>query len=180
MSERITDNISPTHDDVLEWGYDEDLYLMEQDEDLLLYGLYYVPALLELAKDPACPKQHYALCIIGQFTREAALHQRSDELHGLEQILNSFQASEPSVEDWRNYVRRLLSYQQRPFSVDEQGAWEMAQDLLIGIGRVGQVKMDSDKQPNAWHFSLVTSVHEHLSITKQTGVCSYQRTYPRT
>lgn len=65
MCERITDNFNPTDDDVREWGYDEALFFMEQDEDLLLYGLYYVPVLLELAQDPACPKQHYALSILG-------------------------------------------------------------------------------------------------------------------
>ena len=74
MSERITNNYNPTPSDIREWGYDEDLYFMEQDEDLLLYELGYVPVLLELAQDPACPKQDYALWILGQFAREAALY----------------------------------------------------------------------------------------------------------
>lgn len=149
MSERITDNVNPTHDDVRGWGFYEDLYFMEQDEDLILRGLDYVFVLLELAQNPSCPKQHYALCIIGQFAREAALYRNSNDLRGLEQVVNSFQASEPSVKDWQGYVHRLLAYQQRPFAVDEQKSWVMAQDLLIGIGRVGEVNMDRNKQPAA-------------------------------
>ena len=148
---------------------------MEQDEDLLLHGLGYVPALLELAQDSACPKQDYALCILGQFARESALYRRFEQLQGLEKIVTSLQTREPSVQDWQNYVDRLLSYQTPPFVVNEQKAWMMAQDLLIGIGRVGQVEMAVGQPSDAWHFSLITSIHEQLSILKQTGVFTYQR-----
>ena len=44
MSLRITDNMNPTDDDVREWGYDEDLSLMEQDEDLFCMGLRTCPS----------------------------------------------------------------------------------------------------------------------------------------
>lgn len=175
MSERITNNYNPTSSDIREWGYDEDLYFMEQDEDLLLYGLGYVPALLELAQDPACPKQDYALCILGQFARESALYRRSEQLQGLAKIVTSLQTRDPSVQDWQNYVDRLLSYQATPFMVNEQKARMMAQDLLIGIGRVGQVEMAVGQPSDTWRFSLITSSHEQLSILKQTGVFTYQR-----
>lgn len=175
MSERITNNYNPTPSDIREWGYDEDLYFMEQDEDLLLYGLDYVPALLELAQDSVCPKQDYALWILGQFARESALYRHSEQLQGLEKIVTSLQTNEPSVQDWQNYVDRLLSYQATPFMVNEQKAWMMAQDLLIGIGRIGQIEMAMGHQSDAWRFSLITSIHEQLSILKQTGVYMYQR-----
>lgn len=175
MSERITDNVNPTHEDVREWGYDEDLFFMEQDEDLLLYGLYYVPVLLELAQDVACPKRQYALSILGQFTREAALHRKSDGLRGLEPSSHASPSDEPSVKEWREYLRRLLAYQQRPFVVEEAKGWAMAQDLLLGIGRVGKVTRIRDTQPDAWLFSLVTSIREDLLINKQTGAYTYQR-----
>lgn len=175
MSERITNNYNPTPGDIREWGYDEDLYFMEQDEDLLLYELGYVPVLLELAQDPACPKQDYALCILGQFAREAALYHHAEPLQGLEKIVTPLKTREPAVRDWQNYVNRLLAYQDPPFAVNEQKAWMMAQDLLIGIGRVGQVEMAMGQPSDTWRFSLITSIHEQLSITKQTGVFTYQR-----
>ncbi|NES96682.1 MAG: hypothetical protein F6K32_15880 [Desertifilum sp. SIO1I2] len=175
MSERITNNYNPTPDDIREWGYDEDLYFMEQDEDLLLYGLGYVPVLLELAQDPACPKQDYALWILGQFARESALYRRSEQLEGLQKVVVLLQTSQPSVQDWRNYVDRLLAYQAPPFAVNEQKAWIMAQDLLVGIGRVGQINRVTEQPSDVWCFSLITSIHEQLSITKRTGVYTYQR-----
>jgi len=158
---------------VREWGYDEDLYFEEQDEDLLLYSIYYVPTLLDLAEDVACPKRRYALFILGQFAREAALYGRSDDLRGLKQLSHSSQLSEPSVKQWQGYLSRLLAYQQHPFTVEKEEARTMAQDLLLGIGRVGEV-MIGNTQPDAWHFSLVTSVHEALSINKQTGEYTHQ------
>lgn len=174
MRERITDNFNPTDDDVREWGYDEALFFMEQDEDLLLYGLYYVPVLLELAQNPACPKQHYALSILGQSIRKIALHHRSDELRTLEQLLSTTSLTrDPVIQDWAQYAHRLLAYQRHPFVVDESLAWSMAHDLLRGIGRVGMITL-SKTEPDAWHFVLVTSVREHLSINKHTGMYTYQ------
>ena len=40
-------------------GYDAGLILLEQDEDLLLYDVQFIPALLELAGDDRCPKRDY-------------------------------------------------------------------------------------------------------------------------
>ncbi|MBD1911719.1 MULTISPECIES: hypothetical protein [unclassified Leptolyngbya] len=177
MNARITNNVNPTYDDVLEWGYDEDYYFMEQDEDLLLYGLDYVLALLELAQDPACPKQSYALCIISQFARMAALHRKPHDLQGLEQIIHALQSTEPSVLDWQHYVRRLLIYQQHPLMVGKQKAWNMAQDLLLGIGRIGTVKQEKHDKADTWHFSLTTSIQEHLFINRRTGIYTYERAY---
>ena len=168
MSEMITNNLNPTQEDVREWGYNKDLYFMEQDEELLLYGMYYVPVLLELIQDAACPKCRCALSILGQFTREAALYRRSDDLSGLEQLSHSSRSNEPSVKEWQDYLSRLSAYQQHPFTVEMEKAWTMALDLLLGIGRVGEVKI-GDAQPDAWHFSLVTSIEEALFINKQTG-----------
>uniref|UniRef100_A0A832M2T9 Uncharacterized protein n=1 Tax=Oscillatoriales cyanobacterium SpSt-402 TaxID=2282168 RepID=A0A832M2T9_9CYAN len=91
------------------------------------------------------------------------VNRRSEQLQGLEKIVASLQTREPSVKDWRNYVDRL-SYQTSPFAMNEQKAWMMAQDLLLGIGRVGQVEMAVSQQPDAWHFSLLTSIHEQLLI----------------
>jgi len=174
MSERITNNLNPTYDDVRQWGYDEALYFMEQDEELLLYGLYYVPVLLELAQDPACPKQQFALSILGQSIREAALHHRSNDLHKLEQLLNTTVLTrDPAIQDWEHYARRLLAYQRHPFVVHESMAWSMAHDLLLGIGRVGTVTISTTERDN-WHFVLVTSIREHLSINKHTGMYTYQ------
>jgi hypothetical protein len=57
MAKRIWEWADLTPEVVREWGYDEDLLLLEQDEDLLLYNIDFFPVLLELAGDDRCPKQ---------------------------------------------------------------------------------------------------------------------------
>lgn len=173
MAERITDNYNPTPDDVRVWGYDEDLYLMEQDEDLLLYRGSYVPVLLELAQDPACPKAFYALLILGHFSRESALRRDAATLDVLRRQTQSLHSAQSEVQAWRDFVRRLLSYQESA-TVDEAKARLMAHDLLLGIGRVGEIGF-SGQHDGAWRFVLQTSIRETLSINAQTGAYDYRR-----
>lgn len=176
MSERISDNVNPTADDVRQWGYDEDLYLMEQDEDLLLYGTSYAPVLLELAEDDGCPKQYYALCILSQFTRESALSGNRSNLRHLQSIAKErSEIRDAGVAEWRKYVNRLVEYDNQPCEVNEEKAKQMAQDLLLGVGRVGQVEARRGEKVGEWHFALVTSITEHLHIDKGTGAYRYYR-----
>ena len=172
----ITDNVNPTNDDVREWGYDEDLFLMEQDEDLLLYGTEYVPVLLELARDPACPKREYAIAILGQFVREAALSERIADLIAVGEVVDGLPESlDTTVGEWRDYVRRLLSYRARPFPVNEPKGYEMAHDLLLCIGRQGNLVRNAPVAPDVLHFSLTTSYPEHLLISRRTGAFTHGR-----
>ncbi len=60
--------LPPSCETILKWGYGEDLEFIEQDEDLLLADVQYMPALLVLAMDDRCPKQHYAISILRQIT----------------------------------------------------------------------------------------------------------------
>lgn len=176
MSIRVTNNCNPTGDEIREWGYDVDLYLIEQDEDLILIGLDYVPVLLNLAEDPECPKQSYALSILEDFSRQAALYHKSNDLLGLKQILTSLQTTERSIEKWQSYSHRLLNYQETPFAVDETRAWTMAQDLL-GLSRAIEIEMATDwvQQSDTWYFSLIARQRECLSIDKQAGSYVYSR-----
>jgi hypothetical protein len=43
------------------WAFDKDLRLLSQDEDLILGDREFVPALIALAEDKACPKAEYIL-----------------------------------------------------------------------------------------------------------------------
>lgn len=63
----VLNDTNPTHDTVRRWGYDERLLLIDQDEDLVLGEVEYLPLLLEFAADPACPKKDYALGIVRQY-----------------------------------------------------------------------------------------------------------------
>ena len=188
--EHITDKITPTLEDVCAWGYDEDLFFMEQDEDLLLYGFEYVPVLLQLAADLVCPKREYIFHILCQFCREMFLAGRPENLHDLEQCLGlTSEADEGPVGWWASYVRRLLSYRNRSFAVDKQMALAMGEDLLLGPGRFAMVRLTERVLSQWWELSLTTSVpiemspssiREYLYISKTMGVFRYRSYNPYT
>jgi hypothetical protein len=67
--EEILNDAEPSLDTVRRWAFDERLWLMEQDEDMILADVKYVPLLLELAADPDCPKARYCLSIVEQHCR---------------------------------------------------------------------------------------------------------------
>ena len=67
MEDEILNDANPRLDTVRRWGYDEQLWLIEQDEDLILGDVQYIPLLLEFAADPACPKREYALRIVRNY-----------------------------------------------------------------------------------------------------------------
>jgi len=64
MEERIWESGELTPEIIRAWGYDAGLILLEQDEDLLLYDVQFIPALLELAGDDRCPKRDYVFRIL--------------------------------------------------------------------------------------------------------------------
>lgn len=70
----ILNDASPSLDLDRRWGYDDNLYSIEQDEDLVLHDEQYVPILLELAADESCGKSQYAIGILSYFTQLAFLH----------------------------------------------------------------------------------------------------------
>ena len=116
------------------WGYDEELLLLDQDEDLLLYNFEFIPTLLELAGDDRCPKQDYAFCILCQFCREQVT--RGGE-RGATALRAAWSAiPEPTVgrpRAWHQFVGRLLGYTRPSGPVDEPSARRMAEELLLGI-----------------------------------------------
>ena len=171
------DEITP--DVVRVWGYDDNLVLMEQDEELLLYDVELIPVLLELAGDERCPKRNSAFFILCQFAREQVTRGGERGMAALRAAWSSI--PEPVGERpgaWGRYVARLLAYAQPSGSVDKQVARRMAEELLLGIaGRVGEVVEDSPVRPGWWRFTLRTSVTEHVDVRQSTGEFVYTPWY---
>lgn len=179
MAERIWEWDELTPDVVRAWGYDEDLILLEQDEDLLLYGFDFFPILLELAGDDRRPKQEYAFCILCQSSREKVT--RGGE-RGTAALLAAWSAiPEPAgdrPQQWHQFVARLLRYTRPSGPVDKPVARRMAEELLLGIaGRVGNVVEDAPVFVGWWRFTLRTSVTEHVDVCGATGEFSYTPYY---
>ncbi len=179
MAERIWEWGELTPAVVRAWGYDEDLILLDQDEDLLLYDFEFIPVLLELAGDDPCPKQDYAFCILCQFCREQVT--RGGE-RGAAALRAAWSAvPEPAAgrpRAWHQFVGRLLGHTRPSGPVDEPSARRMAEELLLGIaGRVGVVIEGPPLNPGWWRFTLRTSITEHVDVCEATGAFVYVLSY---
>jgi hypothetical protein len=175
MAERIWEWGDLTPEVVREWGYDEDLMLLEQDEDLLLYDFEFFPVLLDLAGDDRCPKQEYAFYILCQFCREQVTRGGERGTAALRATWSGIpEPTSGRPQEWHRYVGRLLAYTQPSGPVDKPTARRMAEELLLGIaGRAGEVTESSPSRPGWWRFTLRTSVTEHIDVCQATGAFSY-------
>ncbi len=178
MEERVWEG-TVTPDVVRAWGYDEDLILLSQDEDLVLYGFRFIPVLLELAGDDRCPKRDYAFCILCQFCRGQVTRggeRGAEELRAVWSGIPEPAAGLPR--EWHQYVGRLLAYTRPAGPVHQPAARRMAEELLVGVaGRVGSVTEGESGRPGWWRFTLRTSLTEHVDVCGATGEFSYTRTY---
>ena len=175
MAERVWEWSDLTPEVVRTWGYDDELILLEQDEDLLLYGVEFIPVLLELAGDEQCPKREYSFCILCQFCRERITRGGKS---GAELIRTAWSAiKEPAggrPQEWHKYVGRLLGYTNPSGPAVKVAARRMAEELLLGIaGRVGNVTESNSVRPGWWRFTLKTSVTEHIEVCESTGEFVY-------
>jgi len=89
MAKQQIDLDDLTPDLVRVWGYDEDLVLLDQDEDLMLYDVELIPVLVELSADSNCPKKDMAYYILCQFCREAFTHRGKREVNSIREVWSS-------------------------------------------------------------------------------------------
>jgi hypothetical protein len=113
------------------WGYVDAWLLSSEDEDCVLMTDEFVPGLLELASDSACPKREYALGLVRQWARNrAGAAARSEKFR---EVVASIAEYEPLARrandlDLASYFLRLASYAVVA-PVDERGAYQRALDL---------------------------------------------------
>jgi hypothetical protein len=133
VAERYLDEVNPSPEQLREWGYDDDLYLTSQDEDLLLHNVAYLPILLELASDPACPKQYYATSIVYYYSQLCVLHKRHAEAEAISGIIDTApQDVDPLVREWCDDFRWIVDRLQRPRALAADEAERLAWGLLVG------------------------------------------------
>jgi hypothetical protein len=171
------DEITP--EVICEWAYDEEAYLISQDEDLLLYKWELLPVMLELIADSNCPKRQWIYFALCQFTRESVTRRGKA---GQIELSHAIASLEPPTEewqaDWYAYTQRVLGYMQPTGAVDRETAACMAKDLLLGIaGRVGEITAGSEESPGWLRFTLQTSVTEHIDVCLATGDVRYTPWY---
>ena len=116
---KVLDIVSPTEDQVREWGFDEDLLLTDQDEDLILYANQYVTVLWELACDPECPKNEYCLSILSNYSKSLFLTNNSKSIRKIASAIEDKQnnLSAPCL-DWVRDFNRCNVLLSHPQTID--------------------------------------------------------------
>ena len=101
MEFEILGDADPSPETVRRWGYNENVYLIEQDEDLILGDARYVPVLLELAADPACPKRGYALDIVRAYTHFLLTGRHREQADPIASMAEQTAGSpDPHIREW--------------------------------------------------------------------------------
>lgn len=118
--------------DLREWAYNDDIELIEQDEDLLLHDIKYMPVLLECVRDQSCPKSDYIFGIIAYFGQLRLLHRLTDEVAKLcREISRQLLLVGGERLSELRYIVLACNQLVSPKSLSQDEADELAFDLLI-------------------------------------------------
>lgn len=185
---RVLNLVEPTTEQILAWGYDEDVCFIEQDEDLVLYGVEYVLPLVRLASDDSCLKATFALSILYQYSRELFVRRQRDEADRVREIIDSFPAKLPSeVHEWADYFRRVHDRLTNPAPLPDEDADDLAEDLLNAKFRFLQVSRTGRTINGMREFVGYYGSHqEYLGVDSDTGNWFFNfyrpldEAYPRT
>jgi hypothetical protein len=180
VAERYLDEVNPSPEQLRAWGYDDDLYLTSQDEDLLLHDVAYLPILLELASDPDCPKQYYAASIAYTYSQLCVLHKRQAEVEAICAIVEAAPpGADPLVREWRDDVRWIADRLRQPRALSADEVERLAWVLLVGryctrdLARTGRVLEGYDE-----FLASTASFRAYLYIDARSGDWQYAHFSP--
>lgn len=179
MSEYLYDG-PLTEEALLKWGYDEDMLLLEQDEDLVIGSAHeFYPVLAKLALDPACPKADYCLTSIDFSLMFWVLRKHpgaAEEIRRTISLFDGQRQNELAIEFVRVNLLRLALLAHEPISTFER-ATQIGSAALNGISRRCDISIE-DKGAE-WSVELsVPPLHQHkewLRINKLSGEYTFGR-----
>ena len=164
---------------IRQWGYDEELFLAEQDEDLLLGDISHFQVLAELAKDPNCPKADYALAIMDFWLMFQVLRNCPLAAEHIRAAIELFSDThQPLIKRFIDSNRLRLELLSGLGEVSHERALTVGVAALNGVSRKAEILV-KDGGHN-WIVELsVPPFHLHrerLTLDKQTGQFSFE--YP--
>jgi hypothetical protein len=180
--DRCLDNINPTFDEVRAWAGDWDVMFTDQDEDLILYADEYVPILMELASDPACPKGYYCLTILAGYSRGQLTSRIVGSVNAIEGHIRDFKGPlGDAVLKWKSDFLKISNLIRHPASLTDTEAESIAFCLTDG----GYREMDFKKGRilKSGYIEYIASTagyREYLYINPQTSLWKFSRLVPVT
>jgi hypothetical protein len=142
--DKILNITSPTIEQLKTWAYDEDMYFMEQDEELLLHAHRYMSTLLDLALVDKCPKQNACYTII-EYYSFSQLEIRNKEgiqkMLAIERVRNKETFTNKKVNEWKVDFKRIadLFFNPRSLTKDE---CDFVIKKILTAGRVYQTYIE--------------------------------------
>lgn len=166
----ILGTLVPTDDQLRRWAYDPDLYLHTQDEEDALDAAP-APLLIQLARDPACPKRGRArAALLGQGLR-AILRDGATALPRIADVAQQLRASgDPQLHGDAAAITTLHDYLVGAGPVDLDTARTIARLVLAGVH---DADVTADERAGWW--ALATPGRERLYIHAATGALAYRR-----
>jgi hypothetical protein len=169
--EQILDNANPTIEEVRDWGYNQNVVFIDQDEDLILHQAQYVHVLMELASDVDCPKNNYCLDILQHFTQINLASRNTSIIFETEISISQYRGNlSHEVEKWKGMFFYLLDLIRNPQQIDEQVAEGIAHYLTVGDFTIRQFQNLRTIGENMIEYLASTeSYKEYIYIDLQTA-----------
>jgi hypothetical protein len=108
--DKILNITNPSIVQVKTLAYDEDMYFMEQDEELLLHAHRYMPTMLELALDNKCSKQNTCYTVLESYSfsqLEYRNKERIQKIMALEKLKSKETFTNKKVNEWKINFKKI-------------------------------------------------------------------------
>ena len=163
---------SVTLESIRLWAYDPALTFHASQEASLLQHLEWVPLLLELSVDPACPKLAAIQRILGDFMQQAFLEREEETLETLQKIL--IQQNAELTSQWLiltlvtfNYIYKIF---QQPQRITEAACDQIAKELLQGSRQESNFTKEAPLEDQTQVYAMaLDSLKQYLYISPYTG-----------
>jgi hypothetical protein len=161
-----------------EWAYDENVELMEQDEDLLLHDIKYMPQLLECLRDAGCPKAEDIFNIVSYFGQLRLLHKIIEEAGTLSAAISLQQqlTGGERLAELRHLVsahRQLVA----PQALSVQEADHLAYDLLIRH-TARTLVVTGNLVSGYREYTYVAPYQDYLYVMPEKGMWAFSKMQP--
>ncbi|WP_439555406.1 hypothetical protein [Dyadobacter sp.] len=175
---RCLDSINPTNDQLMLWAYDLDLYLTDQDEDLVLHSNQYIATLFQLACDDNCPKKDYCFSILKHHFQHLLAKRDIDQISEAMTMITEVQAvADANARGWLADLFWISALIKCPRRLNFE---EMQKIASFIIGTDNEIPtLTTVSQTGYLHFEQSFELYkDHLYIHQSTSDWKYSHITP--
>lgn len=163
---------SVTQESIRLWAYDPELYFRSIKEEELLQQTDWLPLLITLAGDTACPKQQKIETIIEDFIQQSFLERKGDTLQEIHTILGKNRQA--LTTEWLILMMVTFSYIygifQQPQRLTEAACDKIAKELLQGSqSEKNYEKEEALEDGTRVYATALEALKKYLYINPSTG-----------